>query len=146
MTQADTLGLPHQPAGGEHDLRELLRRAGPRLDAQTYVYCCVTDGPVPPALEPICIFRETEGLTAIVPRERAAAQGLRLQPEWGLITLAAHSALEAVGFLARITAALSGEGIAVNVVSAYHHDHLFVPSERVADAMSALERLMRVAA
>ncbi len=142
MTQPDTPGRPHQPAGGEHDLRELLRRAGPRLDARTYIYCCVSDGPVPQALEPICVFREDEGLTAIVPRDRAAEQGLRLQPEWGRITLATHSALEAVGFLARVTAALSREGIAVNVVSAYHHDHLFVPSERSADAMSALERLM----
>lgn len=146
MTQSDTLGLPQQPPGGEHDLNTLLRQAGPRLDAQTYIYCCVADGRVPPALEPICVFREAEGLTAIVPRERAAAQGLRLQPEWGRITLAAHSALEAVGFLARITAALSREGIAVNVVSAYHHDHLFVPSERSADAMSALDRLMHAAA
>jgi len=34
--------------------------------------------------------------------------------------------LAAVGFLARITEVLAAQGFAVNVVSAYHHDHLYI--------------------
>ena len=58
-----------------------------------------------------------------------------------MITLEVHSSLEAVGFLAAITARLAAAGIGVNPVSACFHDHLFVPAERAEDAMSILEGL-----
>jgi hypothetical protein len=54
-----------------------------------------------------------------------------------------HSSLLAVGFLAAVTAALASEGISVNPVSAFHHDHLFVPWERRRDAMRILRALSR---
>jgi hypothetical protein len=43
-----------------------------------------------------------------------------------------------VGFLAAITARLAEAGISVNAVSAFHHDHLFVPADRGDEAMAAL--------
>ncbi len=52
-----------------------------------------------------------------------------------------NSDLRAVGFLAKIAAALAADGISVNAYSAYHHDHLLVPFERKDDAMKALLRL-----
>jgi hypothetical protein len=58
-----------------------------------------------------------------------------------MITLAVHSSLEAVGFLACITDRLTREGIACNVVAAYHHDHLFVPLARADDALGVLRNL-----
>jgi uncharacterized protein len=58
-----------------------------------------------------------------------------------MITLRIHSSLEAVGFLARIAAELARLGISVNVVSAFHHDHLFVPAGRAEEAMAALRAL-----
>ena len=58
-----------------------------------------------------------------------------------MITLEIHSALDAVGFLAAVTTALAREGIGVNPVAAYHHDHLFVPHDRAEDAMRALQDL-----
>jgi hypothetical protein len=50
-----------------------------------------------------------------------------------------HSALTAVGFLAAITTRLAEAGISVNAVSAYYHDHLFVPWERREEAMEVLK-------
>ena len=47
-----------------------------------------------------------------------------------LITLEVHSALDAVGFLAAVTARLAAEGIGVNPVAGFHHDHLFVPADK----------------
>ena len=58
-----------------------------------------------------------------------------------MITLNVHSSLEAVGFLAAITARLAAAGMGVNPVSAYFHDHLFVPADRVDEAMAILEGL-----
>ncbi|EKD51400.1 MAG: hypothetical protein ACD_62C00265G0006 [uncultured bacterium] len=58
-----------------------------------------------------------------------------------MITLTVHSGLDAVGFLARISTALAEAGISLNAVSAFYHDHLFVPVDRAGEAMVALERL-----
>jgi hypothetical protein len=60
-----------------------------------------------------------------------------------MVTLNVHSALEAVGFLARITARLAGLGMGVNPVSAFFHDHLFVPEARAAEALEALRAMAR---
>jgi uncharacterized protein len=52
-----------------------------------------------------------------------------------------HSDLAAVGLTAAFAGALASEGISCNVIAGFHHDHLFVPWERRADAMAALGRL-----
>ncbi|RWD18536.1 ACT domain-containing protein, partial [Mesorhizobium sp.] len=48
---------------------------------------------------------------------------------------------EAVGFLAAITTRLAGAGMGVNPVSAFYHDHLFVPADRAEEAMAMLMEL-----
>jgi hypothetical protein len=58
-----------------------------------------------------------------------------------MITLNIHSSLDAVGFLAAITARLASAGMGVNSVSAYFHDHLFVPAVRADEAMAILDGL-----
>ena len=54
-----------------------------------------------------------------------------------------HSALEAVGFIARVATALADAGMGVNPVAGFYHDHLFVPEDRAEDAMTVLEGLAR---
>jgi hypothetical protein len=49
--------------------------------------------------------------------------------------------LEAVGFLAAVLPALAREGISTNVVSAFYHDHLFVPAAQAQHALSILQSL-----
>ncbi len=68
----------------------------------------------------------------------AKAADLNYQYPSRMITLNAYSALDAVGFLAAITARLAGAGISANAVSAYHHDHLFVPVARAEEAILLL--------
>jgi len=58
-----------------------------------------------------------------------------------MITLNIHSSLEAVGFLAAITTRLASAGMGVNPVSAFYHDHLFVPADRADEAMALLTQL-----
>jgi hypothetical protein len=118
-----------------------LRTLRPALDPRPYVFCLVEEAGLPPlAGLALGIFREAEGVTLMIGQRQADAAGLAYGPLWALITLTVHSDLAAVGFLAAITARLAGAGLAVNPVSAYHHDHLFVPWERREQAMALLQK------
>jgi hypothetical protein len=128
---------------GERDLSKLLQHMTPQLQPGTFVFCTFPDGELPAGLAPIATFREAEGLTAIVTLDEAERAGVPYQLESSLITLSIHSSLEAVGFLAAVSAVLAHAGIPCNAVSAYYHDHLFVPREK---AQRALELLMAVPA
>ena len=125
---------------GERDLDALLRNMKPEMRPGIFVFCSIpTDQPIPAALSPLLTFREQEGITLVLLREEAAAAGIRYGFASRLITLTVHSSLEAVGFLAAITAPLAAAGISVNAVSAFYHDHLFVPADRADEAMAVLQ-------
>lgn len=123
---------------GESNLSVLLRSAAPRLAEGEFVFVCVPAETDARALSPLCTFAEAEGITAICSPERALAAALPFEGVFRQITLTIHSSLQAVGFLADVTAQLARHGIACNAVSAFHHDHLFVPA---ADAGRALQVL-----
>jgi uncharacterized protein len=82
--------------------------------------------------------REDEGLTVVVPRERADALGLEYDFVAAWITLRLHSELEAVGLTAAFSRALAGAGIGCNVLAGFHHDHLLVPADRADEAIELL--------
>ncbi|WP_128926168.1 ACT domain-containing protein [Bradyrhizobium guangxiense] len=127
---------------GERDLDALLRHMKPRLQPGIFVFCTIpADETIPAALDPLMTFREQEGTTLALPREDAERAGLRHEFPSRVITLTVHSALDAVGLLAAITVRLAGAGISVNAVSAFHHDHLFVPVDRADEAMALLQEL-----
>lgn len=126
----------------ERDLRVLLRAMAPVLHQPVYVFATLPRAEQPPAgVRPILLFQEAEGLTLVLEREAATALGIEGVFPCRRITLAVHSALDAVGFLAAVTARLAGEGIGVNPVAGFHHDHLFVPADRAEDALRALRDL-----
>jgi hypothetical protein len=125
---------------GEHDLQTLLRGMKPEIHDGVFVFCTIAeDTKLPATLAPLLTFREVEGTTLVIPREEAERIGLSHQFASRLITLTVHSSLEAVGFLAAITARLASAGIGVNAVSAFYHDHLFVPEHRAKEALRLLQ-------
>ena len=127
---------------GENHLPTLIRTMHPSAAPEVYVFLSVPSGqPVPGGVVPIMLFRETEGLTLVVPRDQAEGAGLTGSFPSRMITLTVKSALEAVGFLAAITARLAEAEIAVNAVSAFHHDHLFVPEQRTDEAIAILKAM-----
>jgi hypothetical protein len=127
---------------GETDLKTLLASMTPRLLAGTYVFVTLAPGlPQPEGLEPVMVFREREGATLIVTEDAASAAALTASFRCRMITLNIHSSLEAVGFLAAITTRLAAAGMGVNPVSAFYHDHLFVPADRAEEAIVILESL-----
>nr|WP_302181287.1 ACT domain-containing protein [Paraburkholderia sp. NMBU_R16] len=58
-----------------------------------------------------------------------------------MITLEIHSDLAAVGFLATVCTALARVRIPCNAVSAYYHDHIFVPVDQAIQALEVLRSL-----
>lgn len=141
---------PAPGTAGETDLGRLLAALAPRLHPGEVVFCTLPPDAEPPAgVVPLGLFVEAEGPTLILDRgDRAAveAAGFACSPPFRRIVLEVHSSLEAVGLLAAVSAELAGRGIPSNVVSAYFHDHLFVPSDRADEALAALAGLSSRAA
>ena len=131
---------------GEGNLKTLLQNMTPEMHEGVFVFCSMPeDKEIPAALKLMLIFRELEGTTIVVRREEAERASFPHQFASRLITLTVHSSLEAVGFLAAITGRLAEAGISVNAVSAFYHDHLFVPEHRAEEALHHLQNVSKQA-
>lgn len=132
---------------GETDLKTLIATMRPHLHGSPYVFCTVNrEADVGLPVSPVGTFQEEEGMTLILTQQQALDQGLAFEMLWACVTLTVHSALSAVGFLAAITTRLAEAGVSVNPVSAYYHDHLFVPWERRQEVVAILEDLQQTSA
>jgi dihydrofolate reductase len=132
----------YERRGPERDLSTLISTLRPERVPGVYVFCSVMDETsLPSGTRPAVAVREPEGLTVVVPVPDAIAAGLDGRFECAWIRISATSALDAVGLTAAMAAALTADGIACNVVAGFHHDHLFVPVDRVQDALAALNAL-----
>jgi hypothetical protein len=90
----------------------------------------------------IATFREEEGMTLIADKRWAESEGMDFTFACRRITLTIHSSLEAVGLMAAVSSAHAVEGISTNPVSAFYHDHLFVPEADATRALALLEALV----
>lgn len=126
---------------GETDLAALLRSMSAELDDELYVFATLTTPSLPVGVVPLMLFREAEGTSLILSKADADAAGIACEFPCRRITLNVHSALEAVGFIARIASALAAQGMGVNPVAGFYHDHLFVPDGREDEAMTVLREL-----
>lgn len=126
------------------DLEKLVSNMSPELIKGIYVFCTVSESKFKSLnLSPILVFREKEGVTVVVSQKGANKNGLKYTGKWALITLNVYSDLSAVGFLAVMTRALADVGISVNAVSAFYHDHLFVPEDKAKKALDILKSLIK---
>jgi len=129
---------------GETNLQTLIASMRPSLHELPYVFCSIDQvayNRLP--FNPFGVFREQEGITVIATQQQANDNGLAFDMSWACITLEVHSSLSAIGFLAAITNRLARAGISVNAISAFYHDHLFVPWEKKQRAMEELVNLCR---
>jgi hypothetical protein len=127
----------------ESDLNTLLLTMAPDLSPNVFVFASIASRSLPHEIEPICSFQEAEGLSIIVEREQAERARLPWILEVRMITLTVHSDLEAVGFIARISAVLAEANIPCNAVSACFHDYIFVPCELAPTALDILITLAK---
>ena len=94
-------------------------------------------------LNPIGIFLEKEGVTFILEQQDAVNKKIHYQSVYRLNTLNVHSSLDAVGLTAAFSAKLAEKNISANVVTAYYHDHIFVPEEKAEQALNAILELQK---
>ena len=113
----------------------------PELHPGEYVFTSTPDAAVPAGAAPVVTVAEEEGLTMVLRKKDADRLGLGYDYVAAWITLRVHSALEAVGLTAAVSAALAHEGLSCNVVAGFYHDHLFVPHDSAAQAVKLLEDL-----
>jgi len=115
----------------------------PVLNEGDFVFCTVADASALLGTDVLGTFREKEGFTVIIERERADALGLEYNFVAAWITLTIHSALDAVGLTAAFATALGKAGISCNVIAAFYHDHIFVAKDDAAKAIDVLQALSR---
>lgn len=127
---------------GEMDLNKLLQNMEPKLNKDEFVFCTL-ESLQGLALDPLCIFREEEGVTVILSKAQADEIPLPYSGIYSWITLTVHSSLDAVGLTAAVSKALAEANISCNMVAAYYHDHIFVPIKDSQQAMSTLINLSK---
>jgi uncharacterized protein len=125
----------------EPDLQALLSHLSPRLNAGEFVFLSLKEH-LPSHVRPLATFHEWEGESVVLRKEQADTIGLKHGADtYAWITLDVNSPLDSVGLTAAVSAALAAEGIPCNVVAAFHHDHVFVPTSLSKKAMEVLRLL-----
>ena len=115
----------------------------PELQDGTFAFCTFPDAIYGDHahLQPIAAVRESEGLTLIIPAEKAAEFNIPHEGVYKMITLQIHSSLEAVGLTATFATKLGEHGLSANVIAGYFHDHIFVQADKAEKAVGALKEL-----
>ncbi len=128
---------------GGTDLQVLLASMEASLSEESFVFASFPNSDMMKlaAFNPLGLFWENEGLTAILSVANAGKAGVETEPGFRRISLAVHSSLEAVGLTAALSKALADAGISANVVAAFYHDHIFVPDDKAEAALTALNEL-----
>lgn len=126
---------------GMTNLNEMLRHLNPVLHPQELVFCTLSSFDDQVFEQCLAMFREEEGVTLVLPASVAKESHYAFDGTYRRITLQVHSSLDAVGLTAAFSKALTEEDISANVIAAFYHDHIFVPSLDAERAMKALLRL-----
>ncbi|MCF6233734.1 MAG: ACT domain-containing protein [Rhodobacteraceae bacterium] len=93
----------------------------------------------------ISTFKEDEGMSMLVPIEVAEKSMQNIDHPMRCITLNVFSSLEGVGLTAAVATALGDNAIPCNMIAAFHHDHVFIPSEKSDEALAVLISLQNQA-
>ncbi|MBT2159944.1 ACT domain-containing protein [Zobellia barbeyronii] len=128
---------------GEKNLAEMIKGMTPKLNEGEYVFITLTDANQISRADTLCEFKEQEGTTVIIAKQKADALRLPYEYVASWITLEIHSSLEGVGLTALFSSELAKNNISCNVVAAYYHDHIFVDHKDAQKAVTVLRQLSK---
>jgi hypothetical protein len=129
---------------GEKDLNSLLKELKPVLNAGEYVFVTVSDFDKIRRKDTLFEFKEEEGITVVLEKNKAEALKLPFHFVSSWLTLKVHSLLEAVGLTAVFSSALTTHEISCNVVAGYYHDYIFVDTKNAQKALEILTNLSKI--
>ncbi len=122
-------------------MSELVRSMKPILNDGDYIFATVQDASAIDRRDILCEFKEAEGTTVVMEKQRADVLNIPYSFIASWITLSVHSALDAVGFTAVFSSELAKHGISANVIAGFYHDHIFVNRLDAQKAISVLKNL-----
>lgn len=131
-----------------HTAHDMIAGMTPAPQPGDFVFVTTDDPALVATLSPLAVatFREAEGMSMIVSVELAEKSGCKIDSPMRCITLNVFSSLEGVGLTDAVSTALGNASIPCNMVAAFHHDHVFVPSKLCDHAMDILTDLQKRAA
>ncbi|MDO6515731.1 hypothetical protein SAMN05421766_101693 [Zobellia uliginosa] len=128
---------------GEKNLAEMVKGMTPKLNPGEFVFVTLKNADHIAPKDILCEFKEHEGITLVITKQKAEELGLTYDYIASWITLSIHSSLEGVGLTALFSSELAKHNISCNVIAAYYHDHIFVDRKDGTKAIEVLERLSK---
>ncbi len=128
---------------GETNLTTLIKNMTPELQNGDYVFCTTKAMDTILRDDVICLFKEKEGTTIVLEREKADHYNLPYEYIASWITLKIHSSLDAIGLTAIFSSELAKHHISCNIIAGYYHDHIFVNKKDGGKAIKVLNQLSK---